>query len=94
MLSTLRKPRFPDHSFNLYDLSEIAMSSESDSDSSSGLVRLSSNPLPVEWEFCPRDIEFQLKIKKDDGKRARFAYTLRQGVSLPYSPDRIGDRKC
>ena len=33
-------------------------------------------------------------IKKDDGKRARFAYTLRQGVSLPYSPDRIGDRKC
>lgn len=57
-----------------------------DSSSSCELVKLKSNPLPVEWIACPATKDFKLKIKREIGKSSKFVYTLREGVPLPYNP--------
>ena len=41
----------------------------------------------MEWDSCPETTEFTLKLKKSDNKYAKFAYTLKEGVPLPYKPD-------
>ena len=61
--------------------------SDSDSDcSGGGLTRLFSNPVPdpILFDFSPRDIHFNLKVQKGNGKFSKFVYTLRAGVPLPY----------
>ena len=58
--------------------------SDQDSDSSCELIRTVSNP--AEWEFSPNNVDFQLKIKKDNGKSFKILYTLKKGVGLPYTP--------
>ena len=59
--------------------------SDSDSDGSGGLTRLHSNPVPPEFDYCPENIEFHLKLKKPSGRFKRFIYTLKAGVPLPYT---------
>ena len=59
--------------------------SDSDSDGSGGLTRLHSNPVAPEFDYCPEDIDFHLKMKKPSGKFKRFLYTLKAGVPLPYT---------
>ena len=64
----------------------------SDSDSSCEIVRLSSNPYPApkEWDVSPESMEFELKIRRSNGKLCKFVYTLKEGVPLPYAPDMPG----
>ena len=60
------------------------------SDSSScELVRISSNPMPVQWEACPATTEFKLKMRKAPDKASKmvvYVYTLKEGTPLPYKP--------
>ena len=52
--------------------------------SSCELVRIHSNPRPVEWEACPDNKDFILKIEKGSGKAVKMVYTLKEGTPLPY----------
>ena len=58
------------------------------SDSSScELVRISSNPMPVQWEACPATTEFKLKMRKAPDKASKmvvYGYTLKP--SIPTAP--------
>ena len=59
------------------------------SDSSScELVRINSNPVPVEWEACPATTQFKLKIRKASEKPTKmvYVYNLKEGTPLPYKP--------
>jgi hypothetical protein len=58
----------------------------SESDSSSDLERVYSNPLPVEHKTSPREIDFPLRLRVD-GKVIKLLFTLKEGVMLPYTPD-------
>ena len=62
----------------------------SDSDSDSGLVRVSSVKKP-EYNEAPRDIDYKIKVKEED-KPFGMLYTLKLGQSLPYEPDLSGRR--
>ena len=58
--------------------------SESDSDCET-LVRLSSAPL--EWETAPEAVEYKLKVKNNESNKwEKYAYTIKKGYPLPYSP--------
>ena len=60
----------------------------SDSDSSSDLERVYSNPLPVpvEHKTSPKEIDFPLRLIVG-GKVVKLLFTLKEGVKLPYTPD-------
>ena len=64
------------------------MFDDSDSDSGSELIRVSSTPLPPpKWDKAPDNIDYKLKLKLNGpaGRRKRRIYTLKKGVVLPYS---------
>ena len=54
-----------------------------DSESSCDSIHVRSQP--TDYEVCPEDIEFKLKIRVM-GKSVKPVYTLKKGVSLPYTP--------
>lgn len=56
------------------------------SDSDCELVRVYSTPRgPTEHESVPYDMEYKMKIRKEDGKKVGLIYSLKEGVKLPYS---------
>ena len=60
---------------------------DSSSSSNCMIQRLSSLPRrPSEWDFCPEETEFVFKVKNENGKNRKIAYTLKEGVPLPYKP--------
>ena len=59
--------------------------SDSDSDDSAPLERVSSITHPKEYDLVPDDIDYKLKVKQKGQKSRRFIYTLKQGVALPYT---------
>ena len=59
--------------------------SDYDSDSSCELVRVNSNPIPIEHQTCPKNTDFNLRLV-ENGKTLKFCYTLKEGVKLPYFP--------
>ena len=59
-----------------------------DDSSSCELVRLNSNPLPSkEWEYCPENKEFLMKVRNRKNKLKTMVYTLKEGSPLPYKPN-------
>ena len=61
---------------------------DSDDSDCAPLVKVRSVSLPTSWEEVPKDIDFVFKVKLcgQSGKWSKLGYTLRKGVSLPYSP--------
>ena len=56
------------------------------SDSDCELVRVFSTPPgPPEHEAAPYDIEYQMKVRQEGGKKVGLIYNLKEGVKLPYS---------
>ena len=56
-----------------------------DYESSCDSIHVSSQPKTTDCEVCPEDIEFKLKMRIN-GKSVKPVYTLKKGVSLPYTP--------
>ena len=63
------------------------MSDSNDSDCDA-IVKVSSITLPHAWDEVPdnEDLIFKLKLNGAGGNWSKLAYTLKQGVSLPYFP--------
>jgi hypothetical protein len=58
----------------------------SDSESSSDMERVYSNPVPVEHDTSPREIDFPLRLRAG-GKIVKLLFILKKGVKLPYTPE-------
>ena len=62
--------------------------SDSDDSDCAPIVKVSSVILPTTWEVVPDNVDFIFKVKMNGvlGKWSKLGYTLKKGVSLPYSP--------
>ena len=60
--------------------------SSDESDNDPPLQRVSSVNEKSLWDTVPGEIDFKLKIKTAGKKSVRFLYTLKKGLTLPYTP--------
>ena len=65
--------------------------SDSDSDDSTPIKRVSSVSKVPEWDHVPSDIDIYFKIRQPGKKSEKMLYTLKEGIMLPYFPNIEGE---